>query len=98
MTRSRVDAETIPNFRQWRYNGKPAGNNWNRSVNNAEWGLDYDNRVSTSRSNMFDTRPNETPYYYTDLEMDGAPLNGTTTDAVTFSGLPPLRGFWSVTL
>ncbi len=97
-TVARVDAETIPDFLQWRYNGKPAGNNWNRSLNNAEWGLDYYNRVSTSRSNMFDNRPNETQYFYTDVDVDGEPLDGTTTYAVTFAELPPVRGFWSMTL
>ena len=71
-----LDEELIPDFLRWEYNGKSAGNNWNRSQNNAEWGLDYNNRTSTSRSNMFDNRPTETQYYYTDYDIERQQLNG----------------------
>ena len=95
-----VDEKLIPDFLRWEYNGKPAGNNWNRSQNNAEWGLDYNNRTSTSRSNMFDNRPTETQYYYTDYDMNGGQLVGENTYAVRFEAgeLPPVKGFWSLTM
>ena len=49
---------------------------------------------------MFDNRPNETQYFYTDYTTDGVKLAGTDTFTVTFEAgqLPPVKGFWSVTL
>src|SRR5262249_40069340 len=82
------------------YNGRPAGNGWNRSTNNAQWGIDYYNRTGTAKSNMFDNRPNETQYFYTDYDGAGAELTGGNDYEGTFpSGqLPPLNGFWALTL
>jgi hypothetical protein len=95
-----AEKEVIEPFFQWKYNGKPAGNGWNRSLNNAQWGVDYFNRTGTAKSNMFDNRPNETQYFYTDNDASGAPLDGSKTYAVTFSAgqEPPVNGFWSLTL
>jgi len=95
-----LDRTLIKDFLKWKYNGKPAGNGWNRSVNNAEWGLDYFNRTGTSRSNMFDNRPTETQYFYTDMTSDGKQLEGNNSYAITFPAgqLPPVQGFWSMTL
>src|SRR5262245_28918254 len=61
-----LDDTLIKDFLQWKYNGISAGNGWNRSLHNAEWGRDYFNRTGTSRSNMFDNRQAETQYFYTD--------------------------------
>jgi hypothetical protein len=85
---------------QWRYNGRSAGNGWNSPVNNAEWGTDYLNRTAGARSNMYDNRPNETKYIYTDNDKQGSQLTGENTFAVTFakSQAPPVQGFWSLTL
>jgi len=97
---AKLDKRLIKDFLKWKYNGKPAGNGWNRSVNNAEWGLDYFNRTGTSRSNMFDNRPTETQYFYTDMTSDGKQLNGNNSYTITFPAgqLPPVQGFWSLTL
>ena len=88
-----------PIFR-WKHNGVPAGNGWNRSANNAEWGHDYLMRTSTAKSNMFDNRPTETQYFYTDNDTAGDQLEGANRYAVTFEAgqLPPVKGFWSLTL
>lgn len=95
-----LDNTMIKDFLQWKYNGKPAGNGWNRSVNNAAWGLDYFNRTGTSRSNMFDNRPTETQYFYTDGDTNGDKLVGSNNYKVTFKAgeLPPVHGFWSLTM
>lgn len=95
-----LDDTLIKDFLQWRHNGKPAGNGWNRSVNNAEWGLDYYNRTGTSRSNMFDNRPNETQYFYTDFTTEGEKLDGNKNYKITFAAgqTPPVNGFWSITM
>jgi hypothetical protein len=97
-----VDTENkvIKDFFQWKHNGRPAGNGWNRSTNNAQWGLDYFNRTGTAKSNMFDNRPNETQYFYTDYDGAGAELNGKNGYEITFptGQEPPVNGFWSMTL
>ncbi len=93
-----LDKTLIKDFMQWKYNGKPAGSNWNRSQNNAEWGLDYYNRTGTCKSNMFDNRPGETQYFYTDHTTDSLKLNGKSNYRITFTELPPVKGFWSLTM
>ncbi|MGD9511745.1 MAG: DUF1254 domain-containing protein, partial [Geminicoccaceae bacterium] len=87
-------------FLQWKHNGKPAGNGWNRSVNGADFGIDYFGRAATARSNMFENRPSETQYFYTDNDASGAALDGSKTYAITFPAgqEPPVNGFWSMTL
>lgn len=62
-TAVKSDEEVIKPFFQWKHNGSPAGNGWNRSVNNAQTGYDYFNRTGTAKSNMFDNKPNETQYF-----------------------------------
>ena len=95
-----ADNEMISPLFQWRYNGPPAGNGWNSVVNAAQWGTDYLNRTATAKSNIYDNRPNETKYIYTESASDGTPLNGQNTYTVTFGTgeIPPVRGFWSLTL
>ena len=84
----------------WKHNGIPAGNGWNRSANNAQWGYDYLMRTSTARSNMFDNRPTETQYFYTDGDSKSIQLEGKNLYAITFpkGQLPPVNGFWSLTV
>ncbi|CDP82298.1 hypothetical protein BN975_00348 [Mycolicibacterium farcinogenes] len=102
LTDTAIAAETdaIEPFLQWVHNGVPVGNNWNRSVNNAMFGFDYFNRTATSKSNMFENRPNETQYFYTDRDATGAALHGDRTYRITFAAgqEPPVQGFWSLTL
>jgi hypothetical protein len=102
LTETAIAAENdmITPFLQWRYNGQPAGNGWNSPTNNAQWGTDYLNRTGTAKSNMYDNRPVETKYIYTDNDSQGKPLDGNNTYEITFAkgGVPPVKGFWSVTL
>lgn len=95
-----TEREVISKFLQWQHNGRPAGNGWNRSTNNAQWGTDYFNRTGTARSNIYDNKPDETQYYYTDFDSTGAALDGNSTYAILFAKdeLPPVNGFWSLTL
>jgi hypothetical protein len=94
------ERELIDPFLQWRYNGRPAGNGWNSPVNNAKWGTDYLNRTATAKSNMYDNRPEETKYIYTDDDSQGKQLSGGNSYEVTFAKgqVPPIHGFWSLTL
>ncbi|WP_321949031.1 DUF1254 domain-containing protein [Paraburkholderia sp. J10-1] len=95
-----TEREVIAPFFAWRRNGVPAGNGWNRSANNAQTGFDYFDRTGTAKSNMFDNRPSETQYFYTDLDATGAPLSGANTYEIVFAKgeEPPVNGFWSLTL
>lgn len=95
-----TEHDVITPFFLWRHNGRPAGNGWNRSTSNAQFGIDYFLRSGTAKSNMFDNRPTETQYFYTDDDATGADLQGERNYTVTFpaGGEPPVRGFWSLTL
>ena len=93
-----AEREMIDPFFLWRNNGRAAGNGWNSPVNGAQWGTDYANRTGTAKSNMYDNRPEETKYIYTDGDSQGKQLNGQNTYAITFAKVPPVRGFWSLTL
>lgn len=95
-----TEKEVIGPFLEWKHNGAPAGNGWNRSLNNAQFGIDYFNRTATAKSNMFENRPNETQYFYTDNDASGGQLTGSKTYAITFAAgqEPPVNGFWSITL
>ncbi|CAG2139162.1 DUF1254 domain-containing protein [Cupriavidus numazuensis] len=95
-----TERDVIAPFFAWRHNGLPAGNGWNRSTNNAQTGFDYFDRTGTAKSNMFDNRPTETQYLYTDFDATGAALNGANTYEIVFPAgqEPPVNGFWSLTL
>ena len=95
-----TENEVIEPFFEWKHNGRPAGNGWNRSTNNAQFGTDYFNRTGTAKSNMFDNKPTETQYFYTDDDSAGASLDGRNSYEITFAPgqEPPVNGFWSMTL
>lgn len=95
-----TEDQVISQFLRWKYNGTPAGNGWNRSTNNAAWGVDYFDRTGTARSNIYDNKIDETRYYYTDNDSSGGQLNGNASYEVTFAAgqTPPVDGFWSLTL
>ena len=95
-----AEREMIDPLLQWRYNGRTAGNGWTSGVDNAQWGTDYLNRTATAKSNMYDNRPEETKYIYTDNDSQGQQLSGENAYAVTFAKdqTPPVKGFWSLTL
>ena len=63
-------------------------------MNNAKWGTDYLNRTGTAKSNMYDNRPEETKYIYTDDDSQGKQLNGQNTYTITFAKgqTPPVKG------
>ena len=95
-----TEADMFDKFLQWKYVGIPAGNGWNSPTNNARWGTDYLNRATTGKSNILDNTPEETKYFYRDLDSKGEQMYGNNVYSVTFAKgqLPPVKGFWSLTL
>jgi hypothetical protein len=95
-----AEKEVIGPLFEFRNNGSPVGNGWTSPPNGAKWGFDYLSRAATARSNMYDNAPNETRYFYTDLDSTGQRLNGAHAYTVTFAAgqTPPVNGFWSLTL
>jgi hypothetical protein len=84
-------------FRNW---GLQLPYNWSTQRNGAAFGTDYFTRTAVAKSNIFVNKPNETKYFYQDLDSAGQRLNGANRYTVTFAKdqTPPVRGFWSLTL
>ena len=83
---------------EFRNFGVPLPQNWTTVINSAEFGTDYYTRTAVAKSNTFINRPRETRYFYQDLDRNGARLNGSKRYTVTFKPVPPVKGFWSLTL
>jgi hypothetical protein len=95
-----ADEELVAPLFEFRNYGLPVASNWTTQSNGARFGTDYFTRVAVAKSNIFVNKPEETKYFYQDLDSDGARLNGTNRYTVTFGkgALPPVKGFWSLTL
>lgn len=80
--------------------GYPVKYNWTTQRNGAQFGYDYLTRLSCAKANIFVNKPNETRYFYQDRDENGTRLNGSGKYTVTFpaNGIPPVKGFWSLTL
>jgi hypothetical protein len=84
-------------FRNW---GQQLPYHWSTISNEAAFGTDYFTRTAVAKSNILVNSPNETKYYYQDLDAAGQRLNGANSYTVTFAKgeTPPVNGFWSLTL
>ncbi|MFH6965069.1 DUF1254 domain-containing protein [Flavobacterium plurextorum] len=80
--------------------GYPVKYNWTTQRNGAQFGYDYLTRLSCAKANIFVNKPNETRYFYQDRDENGTRLSGSNKYTVTFANgeLPPVKGFWSLTL
>jgi len=74
--------------------------NWTTQNNGAQFGIDYFTRLAVAKSNIFVNKPTETKYFYQDLDSEGGRLNGNHGYTVAFAKdqIPPVKGFWSLTL
>jgi hypothetical protein len=95
-----ADARLVTPLFQFRTWGQQLPYHWSTIANGAAFGTDYFTRTAVAKSNILVNAPNETKYFYQDLDAGGAPLNGRNRYTVTFpKGLtPPVNGFWSLTL
>ncbi len=73
---------------------------WQTQRNGAQFGTDYLTRTSCAKANIFVNKPIETRYFYQDLDSSGTRLSGNNKYTITFAKgeIPPVKGFWSVTL
>ncbi|MFG2426986.1 DUF1254 domain-containing protein [Streptomyces sp. NPDC048590] len=95
-----AEAELVAELLNFRNVGLPAAHGWTTQRNGARFGTDYLTRTAVARSNILVNPVEETAYFYLDVDADGARLNGADSYTVTFGpgALPPVRGFWSLTL
>src|SRR5262249_43132068 len=93
-------AQLVEPLFQFRNYGLALPYNWTTQINGAQFGTDYFMRTAVAKSNIFVNKPTETKYFYQDLDDAGGRLNGAHRYTVTFAkdALPPVRGFWSLTL
>jgi hypothetical protein len=99
-TAAEADETLVEPLFQFRHYGLPLPHNWTTIQNGAEFGRDYFTRTAVAKSNILVNKQNETKYFYQDLDAAGERLNGGNRYTVTFThdGLPPVKGFWSLTL
>jgi hypothetical protein len=95
-----ADEVLIKPLLQFRNYGQQLPHHWSTISNESAFGIDYFTRTAVARSNIFVNSPNETKYYYQDLDDAGNRLNGVGRYTVTFppDQTPPVYGFWSLTL
>jgi hypothetical protein len=95
-----ADKNVVKPLFQFHNYGIPLAHNWTTQNNGANFGTDYYTRLAVAKSNIFVNLPNETKYFYQDLDDSGQQLSGAHSYTVTFASgaLPPVKGFWSLTL
>ena len=96
-----IDAEaTAQELFEFRNYGIPLDHNWTTQRSGAQFGSDYLMRTAVGKSNIFVNTPNETSYFYQDLDATGARLDGNRSYTVRFDAgeVPPVQGFWSLTV
>lgn len=95
-----TERELIDPLLQFRHVGVPLTHGWTTIRNGAAFGTDYLTRTAVARSNIFVNQPQETSYFYQEYDGHGERLHGNHAYTLTFpkDGLPPARGFWSLTL
>lgn len=102
MTEAAKEAEEqlIRPLFEFRNYGQQLPHNWSTISNEAAFGTDYFTRTAVAKSNMFVNSPNETKYFYQDLDESGARLSSANRYVVTFpkDRTPPVNGFWSLSI
>jgi hypothetical protein len=95
-----ADATLVSELFQFRNIGLPLPDHWSTQRNGARFGADYLSRTAMGKANIFVNTPEETTYFYQDLDENGERLDGSRAYALNFppGSLPPVQGFWSLTL
>lgn len=95
-----VDEQVVKPLFEFRNWGQQLPHRWSTISNEAAFGTDYFTRTAVAKSNILVNAPNETKYFYQDLDASGARLNSANRYTVTFAkdGTPPVNGFWSLSI
>ena len=95
-----ADATLVRELFEFRNIGLPLSGHWSTQRDGARFGTNYLSRTAMGRANIFVNTPEETTYFYQDLDEHGERLDGSRSYALTFppGALPPVQGFWSLTL
>lgn len=95
-----ADEKLVKPLFQFRNYGQPLPHNWTTISNEARFGTDYFIRTAVAKSNILVNSPEETKYFYQDLDAAGTRLNSANRYTVTFpqGGTPPVHGFWSLSI
>lgn len=95
-----ADSTLVKELFEFRNIGVPLDHHWSTPRNGAAFGGDYLSRTAMGKANIFVNTPTETAYFYQDRDETGALLTGENSYTLTFpaAALPPVKGFWSVTL
>ncbi|MDV8129121.1 DUF1214 domain-containing protein [Rhodococcus sp. IEGM 1304] len=96
----KTETEVISPLFDFRTNGQVLPGGWNTPVNVARWGFDYLTRTATAKSNMYVNQPEETRYFFLEIDSEGRRLHGDHDHTITFAAgqVPPVDGFWSLTM
>ena len=95
-----ADEKLVKPLFQFRNYGQQLPHHWSTISNESAFGTDYFTRTAVAKSNIFVNAPNETKYFYQDLDVGGTRLNSANRYTVTFpkGGTPPVNGFWSLSI
>src|SRR6266536_3456666 len=78
-----ADAGLVADLFQFRNIGLPLPGGWSTQRNGARFGTDYLSRTAMGKANIFVNTPEETTYFYQDLDSRGERLHGSHSYAVT---------------
>jgi hypothetical protein len=95
-----ADEKLVKPLFQFRNYGQPLPHNRSTISNEAAFGTDYFTCTAVAKSNILVNAPNETKYFYQDLDAAGDRLNSANRYTVTFAKgtTPPVHGFWSLSV
>ncbi|MFT3921866.1 MAG: DUF1214 domain-containing protein [Myxococcales bacterium] len=95
-----TEREVVAPLLDFRTNGIALPGGWNTPPNGARFGLDYLTRTATAKSNMYVNKPEETRYFFVEVDSQGKRLNGEKKYTITFAKgrIPPVDGFWSLSM
>ena len=95
-----VEEQVVTPLFQFRNYGQQLPDHWSTISNESAFGTDYFTRTAVAKSNILVNSPQETKYFYQDLDATGARLNGAHRYTFTFAKdqTPPVNGFWSLTM
>ncbi len=95
-----TDESLMKTIHSYSYAGVPVADGWVSPLNGAEFGTDYFSRAAAAKANIFVNPRKESAYFGQENDAKGKRLTGAGTYTVTFpkDQLPPVNGFWSLTL